>query len=110
MTQGTDTTAMLTWRVLISTASGYCVHLEEDDPIALRMQASAYKMNGDIRAWARTRINETLKRANSLASQFNQNEALWSTAQGAVVEYAERLERAGYQLSSVPDATGLKIE
>jgi hypothetical protein len=102
-----DPFAALSWAVAVSAAAGYCSHLEETDPIALRMQASAHRVE-DVKIWARERIEEVLRNANDLVTIHGAD--LSSFALDVVIKYVARLDRAGYPCLNAQFVIGEKTK
>ena len=106
LSERTETTSELTYRVLLSTAVGYVRYIEETDRALLEFWGSIYG-KGDIQRWARSQISEILESANRLNLNSDQLTSVLSVGH----QHVERLEWVGFQFSNAPTqgAGGTKI-
>ena len=86
--------AALVYRCRIRAAADYVKFIDETDRNTLYRWAGDYK-TGDIKTWARQRIDSILEDISHLLPLFADDESLLLSVQNAVRDSSKELERVG---------------
>ena len=88
-------TAALHWHVSIRMATSYLKYLSETDPETLKQWSSFYK-TGDVKSWAKQRIESILELAGEIWLTFSDDKLLATNARAAAAGLLESLVQAGF--------------
>ena len=98
LAQAERITAALTWRCRIATAArGYEVFLVEDDPLQLMLWGGVYK-TGNIKEWAKERVEGILAECEELWLEFCEDEELVGAVGEAARDALGKLEGLGWKI------------